>query len=177
MFERNKVDNSVQQMSVPAEITLDSGEILRGRFLISAARSIYEVLNGNTYFLDFETYAGERSLLSRAAIKAVKITNVPNANHLKGRMRETESFDPHVVLGVEIETPFEQVRASFVKLSKIYHPDRFAGVDLPPEVKDYLAAMARRVNTAYAVLEAPVQAQRRAALEKSKPVYTSAMRT
>lgn len=177
MFERNKIDNSLQQMTVPAEITLDDGAVVKGRFIIAAARSIFEVLNGDTYFLDFETYEGERSLIARTTIKAVKIVTVASANHLKGRVRESETFEPRAILGVADSASFEEIRAAYVKLSKIYHPDRFSGVDLPPEVRDYLAAMVRRVNAAFAALEAPVQAAKRASIEKARPIFTSAPRT
>lgn len=176
MFERNKIDNAAQQMTVPAELTLEGGEVVRGRFVISSARNIFDVLNGDAHFLDFETYEGERQLIGRTTIKAVKLTAVPGANHLKGRVRETETFDPYQVLGVTTEAPFDEIRAAYLKLSKIYHPDRFHGVDLPGEVKEYLSAMVRRINAAYGVLEAPVQAARRAAIAKARPIFTSPIR-
>lgn len=176
MFERNKIDNAAQQMTVPAELTLDAGEVLKGRFLISATRSIFEVLNGDAHFFEFETYQGERSLISRTTIKFVKLVSVSSANHLKGRMRETETFDPYQVLGVTTDTAFDDIRAAYLRLSKVYHPDRFHGIDLPAEVRDYLAAMVRRINAAYSSLEAPVQAARRAAIAKAQPVFTSPAR-
>lgn len=174
MFERNRIDNAQQQMTmVPAELTLDDGSVVKGRFIISHNRSIYDVLNGDTHFLDFETYAGERSLIARGSLKAVKLVSVPNGANLKNRVRDTETFEPHTILGIAPEASFDDVRAAYLKLSKIYHPDRFAGVDFPPEVRDYLSAMVRRINAAYAALEAPIQAARRAAIEKAKPVFTS----
>lgn len=176
MFERNKVDNAAQQMTVPAELTLDDGETIKGRFVIAAARNIYDVLNGDAHFLDFETYEGERALIARTTIKAVRIVPVAAASQLKGRMRETETFDPYQVLGILNDATFEEVRAAYLKLSKIYHPDRFSGVDLPAEVRDYLAAMVRRINAAYGALEAPVSAAKRAALAKAKPIFTSPLR-
>jgi hypothetical protein len=163
-------------MTVPAEITVDGGEVLKGRFLIAVSRNIFDVLNGDAHFLEFETYQGERSLIARTTIKSVKLVSVSPANHLKGRMRETESFDPYQVLGVGTEASFDDVRAAYLRLSKVYHPDRFHGVDLPAEVRDYLATMVRRINAAYGALEAPVQAARRAAIVKAQPVFTSPAR-
>lgn len=176
MFERNKIDNAAQMVSVPAEVTLNDGAVLKGRFAIASNRNIMDVLNGDGHFLDFETYEGDRQLMSRTHVAAVRLVNVPGVNHLKGRMRESETFDPYLTLGVSVETPFEEVRAAYLRLSKIYHPDRFHGIDLPQEVRDYLAAMARRINMAYTALEAPVQAARRAHLAKAQPIYTSARR-
>ena len=176
MFERNKIDNSLQVTTVPAEITLADGEILKGRFIFAAARNVYDVLNGDSHFLDFETYKGERSLIARTTIRTIKIVNVQPQPNLKGRVRENETFDPYLVLGLEQDASFDAVRASYLKLSKIYHPDRFTGLDLPSEVRDYLSIMARRVNAAFAALEAPVVAAKRAALAKAAPIYTSPQR-
>jgi hypothetical protein len=176
MFERNKIDNAAQQMTVPAELTLDGGEVLKGRFVIAAARNIFDVLNGDAHFLEFETYQGERSLIARTTIKSVKLVSVSSANHLKGRMRETEAFDPYQVLGVTSDAAFDDIRAAYLRLSKIYHPDRFHGIDLPAEVRDYLSAMVRRINAAYGALEAPVQAARRAAMTKAQPIFTTPAR-
>lgn len=173
MFERNRIDNAAQQMTVPAELTLADGEILKGRFLVASSRSIYDVLNGDVHFLDFETFNGERALIARATIRAVRLLPVAAANQLKNRLRDGDTFDPYQVLGVSGDAAWEEVRAAYLRLSKTYHPDRFAGVDLPGEVRDYLAAMARRINTAYAALEAPMQAAKRAAIDKARPIYSS----
>jgi hypothetical protein len=173
MFERNKVDSGLQQTSVPAEIVLMSGETLKGRFVINAQRSIYDILNGGTQFIEFETYTGQSSLLAKSSLSSIKVLNVPGASNLRNRVRTDDEFDPHQILGVTAATSFDAIRLAYLALSKIYHPDRFAGVELPKEVKDYLAAMARRVNSAYAALEAPHQSQKRAETEKAKPIFTS----
>ncbi len=174
MFERNKIDNVTQQATVPAEITLASGEEVKGRFFITSSRSIFEVLNGESQFLDFETFDGERALLAKTTLAAVKIIAVANAQSLKARLRDGEAFDPYSVLGLSASAGWDDVRQAYLSLSKIYHPDRFAGVGLPAEVRDYLAAMARRINAAYTALEAPHQAAKRADVEKAKPIFTSA---
>jgi hypothetical protein len=176
MFERNKVDSGLQQTSVPAEVTLMSGERLKGRFVIAAQRSIYDVLNGGTQFIEFETYTGQSSLIAKTTLSEVKILNVPTASGLRQRVREGEDFDPYQVLGVTAASPFEEIRQAYVAMSKTYHPDRFAGADLPKEVREYLAAIARRINAAYAALEAPHQAAKRAHIEKAKPIFTSPTR-
>ena len=176
MFERNRIDNSLQQSSVPAEIALQDGTELKGKFHFTAARSIYEVLNGGIQFLEFETYDGDRSLIAKSTLASIKIISVPASGGLNAKLRDGDSFEPHVVLGVPRSAAWEDVRQAYVKLSKIYHPDLYAGATLPIEVKDYLAAMARRINAAYQALEIPQQAVKRSEVEKAKPVFTSPQR-
>jgi hypothetical protein len=175
MFERNRVDNTLQQMTVPAHITLNDGSIHKGKFIFSAARSIYDVLNGETKFLEFETFAGERSLIAKANLASISIVTVPTTGGLRAKLADGD-FDPHVVLGVTRDSSWDDVRSAYLKLSKIYHPDLYSNVALPAEVKDYLAAMARRINAAYKALEEPQQAAKRAVIEKAKPVFTSPQR-
>ncbi|MGL4397755.1 MAG: J domain-containing protein [Hyphomicrobium sp.] len=176
MFERNKVDNSLQQTTVPAELTLVDDRVVKGQFVIAASRSIYEVLNGDSYFLEFESYEGDRQLIARAALKAVKILSLSSVNGLKNRVRNGETFDPYGVLGVGRDASREDIRSAYHSLSKIYHPDLFASQTLPAEVRDYLAAMARRINAAYNALELPLQQAKIASAEKSRPIYTSPQR-
>ncbi len=176
MFERNRIDNSLQLAAVPADVTLDDGRLVKGKFLITATRSIFEVLNGDGHFLEFETYDGERTLIARSALKSVKIISVPSGSNLKSRLRDGDNFEPHMILGVSSDSTWDEIRSAYLKLSKTYHPDRFATVELPHEVRDYMSAMARRVNAAYAALEVPMHAAKRAVIEKAKPVYTSPQR-
>lgn len=173
MFERNRIDNALQHMNVPAEVTLADGSVLKGKFVIMSARSIYEVLNGETKFLEFETYGGERSLIAKATITAISLVNAPSGGGLRARLRDDQDFDPHSVLGLAPGSSWEQVRAQYLKLSKTYHPDLYSSVALPDEVHDYLAAMARRINAAYRALEEPQQAARRVIATKAAPIFTS----
>jgi hypothetical protein len=142
---------------------------------VPASRSLFDVLNNQGSFIEFEPYGGERSILAKSTVKAVRIVNVPPAQSLSARLRDIDNFDPFSVLGVERGAAFEDVRHAYLKLAKLYHPDRYSGVELPTEVHDYLSAMARRINTAYASLEAPVQTKK-AAQQRAQPVYTSPAR-
>lgn len=173
MFERNRIDNAMQQMSVPAEITLADGTLLKGKFVIVAARSIYEVLNGETKFLEFETYEGSKSLIAKTTIAAINLVNPPAAGGLRTRLQDDRGFDPYTILGLPSGSSWEEVRSSYLRLSKTYHPDLYSSVALPDEVREYLAAMARRVNAAYRALEAPQQAEKRVTASKASPIFTS----
>ncbi len=65
------------------------------------------------------------------------------------RNSDKSGFNPHAVLGVEKSVTAEDLREAYLALVKRYHPDRFASMDLPQEMKDYAAAMQARINMAY----------------------------
>jgi hypothetical protein len=171
MFERNRIDTNVQMTAVPAHVTLTDGTELKGKFIIPSNRPVADVLNGAGTFVDFETYSGDRALLAKARFASVRVMAVPQAANLKARI--SDSFDPYSVLGVSRSATWDEIRNAYLGLSKTYHPDRYAGADLPPEVREYLAAMARRINAAFAELEQPLLAQRRIETQKAKPIFTS----
>ncbi len=177
MFERNKIDN-VDQSGVPVEITLTDGEVIKGRVMVAMGRNIFEVLNAPGGFLEFEHFAvvGERTFIAKSALQNVKLINVPRAQNLTGRLRDLDGFDPLSILGLPTSANFEDVKAAWHRLAKIYHPDRYSSAELPQEVRDYLEAMARRINAAYAALEVPMQSARRAAVNRAAPIYSSSQR-
>lgn len=176
MFERNRIDNSLKASEVPVELTLADGGVLKGRLIINSSRSAAEVLNGEQRFIDFETYDGERVMIAKSTIAKARFPRVVNAPSLASRIRDADAFDPHATLKVVNDAPWADVRQAYLSLSKIYHPDRFAGVTLPPEVRDYLAAMAGRINAAYDALEAPVISARTVESAKAKAVFTTPQR-
>lgn len=169
MFERNRVDNAPEVSAVPVEITLLDGTLIKGRLLVPVLKTVVDTLNGGTAFVDFEPYGGERRYIAKAQLAAVKPVGVPRVPTLQSRLRDTGEFDPYAVLGLAHGAAREQVREAYVALAKVYHPDRYANVALPPEVGDYLAAMARRINAAHAALEAP---EKRRAV-RQEPIFTS----
>ncbi|MDX2287510.1 MAG: J domain-containing protein [Hyphomicrobiaceae bacterium] len=172
MFERNRVDNFKQdrETAVPVELTFDDGRVVRGRFLVPSERPIYDVLNGSGHFMDFEPYGGDRELIAKSCLRAIRLMNVPKATGLADRGR-SEDFNPFEVLGLERGADWPTIREAYHRLSKLYHPDRYAAAELPDEVLSYMATMARRLNAAYAALEEPHQVKREIARARTEPIY------
>ena len=68
------------------------------------------------------------------------------------------------MLGLEKGAAFDNIRDAYHRLSKLYHPDRYASIELPREVKTYLEGMSKNVNAAFVALKHVGQ--------KSEPVFT-----
>ncbi len=141
--------------------------------LVSPGRSPAEILNGTGDFIEFQPWAGERLFLAKGAIRNLKLTPMPRAESLKGRVAAQDGFDPYAVLGVAAGSGLDEVKAAWHRLSKAYHPDRYATADLPAEVVEYLSVMARRINAAYAALEGPLTLARKSAALRQAPIFES----
>jgi DnaJ domain len=176
MFERNKVDTQPDQTAVAIEANLDDGRVLKGKVAIPTHKSVYDVLNAANAFLDFEPFEGERQFIAKASLRSVKLLSVGRGPNLQARLRDMDGFDPHAILGVARTASWEEVKIAYHRLAKTYHPDRYSSAELPPEVADYLAAMARRVNAAFAALEAPQLVKKQAMATRAAPIYTSPVR-
>lgn len=169
MFERNRIDNIPEASAVPVEVTLTDGSLCKGKLFVALGKSIADVLNGAGMFVEFEPYGGERGFLAKAQLANVKPIGVPKAPRLDTRARDLDGFDPYAVLGIAAGASREDIHRAYVGLAKTYHPDRYAAAELPEEVRDYLAVMARRINAAHAALEAAPH--KRAA--RQEPVFTT----
>jgi DnaJ-domain-containing protein 1 len=142
--------------TVQVTITLATGVQMRGNVFHSKQRTLQEELNKGEAFLEFEPMEGQKMYLARTAIAAVKEFNIPRVDQMSRRTSALEQYDPYEVLGLKKGADAGQIRNAYVALAKTYHPDRFLRTDLPPEVAEYLSAVATRVNLAYSELRMTV---------------------
>lgn len=150
-----RYDHAPERKPVPVEIGLVNGRTMRGKLWLSSGRTLLEVLNGAGLFLEFTPFGEERvHSIAKAQIVTLATIDLPRPALPHERRRAIDSDDPHAILGVPPGAAWYTVRAAYLELVKSYHPDRFAGVALPDEVREYLGAKARRINAAYALLEA-----------------------
>lgn len=172
MFERNRIEtpSTRRDKAIAVELALDDGRLLKGKCFVTSTRHVYEELNGNGSFLDFEAYEGPREMIAKACLRSVRVADVPKPASLAVRTAN-DDFDPHAVLGVGRGASLEEIGEAYRRLSKLYHPDRYAAADLPQEVAAYIDAMARRVNAAYAALEKPAQKTRDINRARTEPIY------
>lgn len=177
MFERNRIDNRPEPVSVPVEIETASGDKLAGRLRVPAGQTPLDCLNGSGGFVEFEPFGAEPRFMAKSTLAAVRLSNVPPAPRLQPRTMA--DFDPFQVLGIAEDADREAIRRAYVELTKTYHPDIYAGLTLPDEIAGYLEAMARRINAAYSALEGRERASRASSPRPapSQPVYTSGQRT
>jgi DnaJ domain len=170
MFER-KTDT--QEVAIAVEISFDDARVVKGKCLVPLQKNLTDVLNNQNPFIEFEPYGGERQFVLKTSLKAVKPIGVARATSLHSKLRDAEQFDPHAILGVTGTASWDAIKAAYHARAKVYHPDRYSTAELPLEVRDYLAAMARRVNAAFAALEEPHRDTKLATAARAKPIYTS----
>jgi hypothetical protein len=169
MFERNRIDNVPETTSVPVEIAFADGTVAKGKLHTPMGKTVVDALNGGGGFVEFEPYGGERSYVAKAQLASVKLVGVPKAPTLNGRLKDADGFDPYAVLRVAEGAGRDEVRQAYFALAKVYHPDRYATAELPEEVREYLSAMARRINAAHAALDVP----ERKKAARAEPVFTT----
>ena len=169
MFERSKIDNVPESSAVPVEIALTDGTVTKGKLFVAVTKTVADALNGSGAFVEFEPYGGERMFLAKSQLASVKLVGMPKAPSLNARQRDADGLDPFAALGIAPGADKESIRRAYVGLAKLYHPDRYTTVELPAEVRAYLADMARRVNAAYAALDVPERRQ----AARAEPIFTS----
>ena len=157
MFERNPVDNAAL-VTVAVELTMNDGAIVTGRAALPQSRAVHKLLDGTDPFLYVDQFDGDGAFIPKAAIKALKLVQPVRPKTLYLQVADATAIDPYKVLGLEKGAAPEDIKAAYHRLTKIYHPDVYAGVVLPPEVATYLDARAKQINAAFRVLKAPRKA-------------------
>lgn len=180
MFERNNIDSRNNRQAIAIELTLDDGRTLSGKVSVPHAKTAVDVLNGPGGFFEFHPFVGDREILAKDTVRSVRFVKVAQTRPLRTEDDDIGGFNPHKVLGLDKNASAGDARKAYHRLSKSYHPDRYASADLPSEVNDYLASVSRRINQAYGLLqEAEAKAKARSEpifQSRGHPIYESADR-
>lgn len=152
MFNKENDYQRLNRAPVSVSVTLAGGQTLRGTLFVPKTKSLMEELNRGEAFVEFESYDGTRMFIARTNIASVKEFSIPRVDQLEKKVDMFGQFDAHQVLGISTTADKATVRHAYLNLAKTYHPDRFAQMDLPKEVFEYLSAVATRVNLAYSEL-------------------------
>ena len=160
MFERNRIDRipDAEKTVHHVALTLRDGSEISGRVLISQNRGLMDELNASHTFIEVDTYPGERVIVAKGMIRQARTIDMPKSEQLAKRMRQLETSDPLTLLQLKPGADSNDIRASYHRLAKLYHPDRYLSLDLPKEISDYVAAVSVRLNAAYAALSERAEA-------------------
>lgn len=151
MFEKSGPQRSL------VHLTLASGKTMMVSLKLPMSGKLADVLNNAERYLDVLGPEGEQFFLSKDMVHRVAAADPPKASlNLNRRSSDQTGFNPWAVLGVTREASADDIRAAWLALVKMYHPDRFANLEMPQEMKDYAAAMLARINVAHDQLAASV---------------------
>lgn len=154
MFEQ-----SGQQRAL-VNFELRDGSKLMASVRLTMTGKLNDVLNNADRFLDVLSGDGDQFFLSKEQVLKAAIANPPKAElNLNRRSADGKHFNAWAVLGISNGASAEEIKAAYRSMVKMYHPDRFANLDLPPEVKEYASAMLARINIAHDQLVAAPSAR------------------
>jgi DnaJ-domain-containing protein 1 len=147
MFDSAK-SNNVRAL---VALTLADGTSEHVSVKLPLSSKLADALNNADRYLDAIDGEGKQFFVAKSAVKRVDLVEVPRASQMNPRRRASDRahFDPHDVLGVAKGCDADAIRQAYHAMARKYHPDRFAGLDLPKEMRDYAEAMLVRINLAY----------------------------
>ena len=150
---------------VAVELLLVDGSRLKGTILLSRDKTMREFFNvGAEAFIDFDCKRDGMMVLAKSSVRQIRTESgkakddQAKIDALAARQAELEKSDPHRLLGVAPGADHATLHKAYITKARAYHPDRFSDTDMPPEVLDYLNAMARRINSAYEDLNDALEA-------------------
>jgi DnaJ domain len=163
MFERNRVDNRADTL-IAVEVALADGGTVAGRAVLAPGKGVHKLLEGDENFIYLDVFDGDGRFIAKADIRGLKVLTSIKSQNVALQIPDARHFEPYRVLGIEKGASFDDIRDAYHRLSKVYHPDRYAGVELPREVRAYIEGMSKNVNAAFHALKYVGQ--------KTQPVFT-----
>jgi hypothetical protein len=142
--------SSTQGQRTMAKLTLTDGKTLVVSVKLPLSGKLTDAFNNTETFIDVISGDGTQQMINKSIIARAEAFEPPRAGlNQQRRSSDKSGFNAFAVLGIEKTATPEDMRSAYVALVKSYHPDRFASLDLPQEMKDYAAAMQARINMAY----------------------------
>jgi DnaJ-domain-containing protein 1 len=153
MFERQRSSATHPEARMSVTITMNDGETVRGSVRLPLSGKLFDAMNNADLFFDFENLDGDRLFVAKHSVRKVETFELPRSDQLARSIKDPAIFDPYAILGLPKGATPQAVREAYLHLARTYHPDRFAGIDLPREMRDYANAMLTRINVAYQQLQ------------------------
>jgi DnaJ-domain-containing protein 1 len=142
--------SSTQNQRAMAKVTFGDGKSLVVSVKLPMSGKLTDAFNNAESFIDVIAGDGSQQVINKAFVAKAEAFEPPKASlNQQRRSSDKSGFDAYAVLGIAKTATPEEMRHAYVTLVKAYHPDRFASLDLPQEMKDYAAAMQARINMAY----------------------------
>lgn len=161
-----------KQIDVAASIRLMDGTILNGYVNCGLTGKLENVLSAENSFVEYTSKDGQKRFIGRHQIASVEPMDVLRSPSL--RATEAGVADPYTVLGIYKGCTLEQAKDAYHRLSKMYHPDRWTGDDIPSEIVTYVSDKFRQINAAFTALRADIQAAETAAAQSAMRQQTAA---
>ncbi len=154
MFERNPVDNATAH-TVAVELQLADGSVVTGRAALPPSRMLHKLLEASDTFFFVQPFDGEGQFIPKDTIKGLKVIPTVRTQPLRADASDASTFDPLRALGLARGASQDDIKSAYHRLAKLYHPDVYSSVTLPPEVTAYLEGRAKQVNAAFRLLRQP----------------------
>lgn len=133
------------------EMNLSDGRVFKGNLLVVKSSTLSRTLNNDSQFLEFESMEGTVRMIAKKAISDVRSIDMPKPIDL-GAKTERSDTDPYRTLGLAANAAPADIHDAYIRMSKIYHPDKFSGADFPKEIMQYLDSKIRAINAAHELL-------------------------
>ena len=141
------------RLKLPVTLSLNDGRELLGDVIVSVGGTLERTLNNETRFILFGDLARNERMIAKSSI--VEVSERQTAKVVKlPTQASVEGADPYELLGIEETATEAEIREAWHARARRYHADKFANVELPPEVAAYTNSMSLRINEAYAMLTA-----------------------
>lgn len=151
--------SGLERVPVRVLITLDNADQVRGSIKVPRGHSLGDTLNSGDQFVLVDHTDGHPTYLSLASIREIKSSQLPAAEQINQAEKRAANASAHQILGLEAEFSRDQLHQRYHDMTKLYHPDHYATIELPDEVSTYISDMARRINMAYTELENDLKVQ------------------
>lgn len=144
--------NEDARKKILVRILRSDGETLIGNLLLPLVADLGRSMNNDVKFLEFEDLSGDVRLIAKSSVVELRSETLKAKVELKN-VDPQPNADPYTLLGLPKGAGWSEVRKSYLKLTKRYHPDQYSTVDLPEEVVQYMSGVFSQSNTAYNLIK------------------------
>lgn len=139
------------QNKLEVTIKMVDGTSVTGSIVAGLSAGLFAAINKDQPFIEVIAADGQKFCVGQAHIMSIEEV-VPFRKVNAPAFQSENASNAFELMGLNPGCTPMEAQKKYHAMVKLYHPDKYESIDLPPEIKKYLSDVSQKLSTAYGIV-------------------------